>query len=151
MRREVLNESEFMEIIFIIITALLPVVVLLYFINFKDKASPEPKSQLAKGVLYGMISAPLSFCLSIPLGLLGFYAEDSEELLDRANAIGMYGHLVGYGPAVKSDDSLFLNRSTRGQRVNCIYELKYGDRKLRGTESRKCPKLQASTAPTPWF
>lgn len=80
MRRETLNESEFMEIILIIITALLPVAVLLCFINFKDKASPEPKSQLAKGVLYGMISAPLSFCLSIPLGLLGFYAEDSGTL-----------------------------------------------------------------------
>lgn len=80
MRREALNESEFMEIIFIIITALLPVVVLLCFINFKDKASPEPKSQLAKGVLYGMISVPLSFCLSIPLGLLGFYTVDSGTL-----------------------------------------------------------------------
>lgn len=70
-----------MEIILIIVTALLPVAVLLFYINFKDKSSPEPKSQLAKGLLYGMISAPLSFCLSIPFGLLGFYTEDSGTFL----------------------------------------------------------------------
>lgn len=61
---------------------------------------------------------------------ISVYLEDSEGLLDRANATAMYGHLVGYGPAVKSDDSLFMNRSTRGQRVSYIYEQKYDDRKL---------------------
>lgn len=109
------------------------------------------ESDLARHHLEGMIQSPskdvriivcgsndaesIRHTLHLPRTAYGIpsiavYLEDSEELLDRANATGMYGHLVGYGPAAKSDDSLFLNRSTRGQRVNYIYEQKYGDRSL---------------------
>lgn len=55
----------------ILLTALLPIVILIYYIYHKDKKSPEPAGQLAKAFLFGVLSVPLSFCISIPLVLIG--------------------------------------------------------------------------------
>lgn len=44
----------------IILTALLPVAVLAFYIYRKDRLSPEPTSQLVKAFLFGVLSAPLS-------------------------------------------------------------------------------------------
>lgn len=57
----------------ILLTALLPVVILVYYIYHKDKKSPEPTGQLVKAFFYGILSLPLSLCLSIPLGMAGLY------------------------------------------------------------------------------
>ena len=64
----------------IILTALLPVAILLFYIYHKDKKSPEPSGQLIKAFLFGAFSAPLSFCLSIPFGIMGLYPVESTTI-----------------------------------------------------------------------
>lgn len=64
-----------------ILTALLPIVILLYYIYHKDKKSLEPTGQLVKAIFYGILSIPLSFCMSIPLGLIGVYPAEATSIL----------------------------------------------------------------------
>ena len=40
--------------------ALLPVVILLFFIAWKDRRDPEPIGQIFKALLYGILSVPCS-------------------------------------------------------------------------------------------
>ena len=65
----------------ILLIALLPVVILVYYIYHKDKKSPEPTGQLVKAFFYGILSVPLSFCMSIPLGLIGVYPAETTSIL----------------------------------------------------------------------
>lgn len=65
----------------ILLIALLPVVILVYYIYHKDKKSPEPTGQLVKASLWGILSVPLSLCISIPLGLLGVYPAEATNIL----------------------------------------------------------------------
>ena len=69
-----------METIIILLTALLPIAILVYFIYHKDKKSPEPTGQLVKAFLFGILSIPLSFCMSIPLGLIGVYPAEATSI-----------------------------------------------------------------------
>lgn len=70
-----------MEKAIILLTALLPVGILLYYINHKDKKSPEPTRQLIKAFFFGVLSVPLSFCMSIPLGLVGAFPAEATSIL----------------------------------------------------------------------
>lgn len=65
----------------ILLTALLPVVILVYYIYHKDKKSPEPTGQLVKAFLFGILSVPVSFCISIPLGIIGLYPVEATNIL----------------------------------------------------------------------
>lgn len=65
----------------ILLTAPLPIVILVYYIYHKDKKSPEPTRQLVKAFFYGILSVPLSLCISIPLGLLGVYPAEATNIL----------------------------------------------------------------------
>lgn len=65
----------------ILLIALLPVVILVYYIYHKDKKSPEPTGQLVKAFLWGILSVPLSLCISIPLGLIGVYPTETTSIL----------------------------------------------------------------------
>ncbi len=65
----------------IFLTALLPIAILVYYIYHKDKRSPEPTGQLVKAFLFGILSVPLSFCMSIPLGLIGIYPAEATSIL----------------------------------------------------------------------
>lgn len=65
----------------ILLIALLPVVILVYYIYHKDKKSPEPTGQLVKAFLFGVLSVPLSFCISIPLGIIGLYQVEATSIL----------------------------------------------------------------------
>lgn len=60
----------------ILISAILPIIILLFYIFRKDKKQPEPISLLIKAFLYGIISLFLSLCMSIPLGVIGAYPEE---------------------------------------------------------------------------
>ena len=75
MNEEILNN------ITIVVAALLPVALLLIYIYRKDKNMPEPAGQLVKAFFYGILSIPLSFCMSIPLGLIGLYPVEPTSLL----------------------------------------------------------------------
>lgn len=65
----------------ILLTALLPIVILVFYIYHKDKNFPEPTSQLVKAFLWGVLSAPLSFFISVPFGLLGLYPAEATTVL----------------------------------------------------------------------
>ena len=65
----------------ILLTALLPIAILVYYIYDKDKNSPEPTGQLIKAFFYGVLSIPLSLCISIPLGLIGVYPAEATSIL----------------------------------------------------------------------
>ena len=63
------------------LAALLPIAILIFYICYKDKKSPEPTSQLLKAFFFGVLSAPLSFCLSIPFGIIGLYPDEVTTIL----------------------------------------------------------------------
>lgn len=64
-----------MNLALIIIAALLPAFLLIYYINRKDSLQPEPKWQLVKGFLYGVGSCILIITSSLLLGI----GDDSGE------------------------------------------------------------------------
>ncbi len=65
----------------IFFTALLPIAILVYCIYHKDKKSPEPTGQLVKAFLFGVLSVPVSFCMSMPLGSIGAYPAEATSIL----------------------------------------------------------------------
>ncbi len=89
-----------METSIILLTALLPIAILVYYIYNKDKRSPEPTGQLVKAFLFGILSVPLSFCMSIPLGLMGAYP---------AEATGIWGSICTafFGAAIPEEIAKF--------------------------------------------
>lgn len=65
----------------ILLTALLPIAILGYYIYHKDKKSPEPTGQLLKAFLYGVGAVPLSLCMSMPLKWMGVYSSEATNVL----------------------------------------------------------------------
>ena len=59
-----------MQITLILISALTPVAVLLWYIYRKDKVQPEPANWLLKAFGYGVLSTFLSFMFSVPASFL---------------------------------------------------------------------------------
>ena len=59
-----------MQIILILISALTPVAVLLFYIFRKDKVQPEPTKWLLKAFGFGVLSVFFSFVFSVPATLL---------------------------------------------------------------------------------
>ena len=82
-----------MDTIIIIFTALLPVAILLYYIYRKDKNSPEPTKVLIKAFMLGILSIPLSFCISIPFGLIGLYNFHPTNIFDSIR-ISFFGAAI---------------------------------------------------------
>lgn len=75
-----------MNTIIILIIALLPIAILVYYIYHKDKKSPEPTGKLVKAFLFGVLSVPISFGMSIPLGLIGAYPTEATSFLGSVSA-----------------------------------------------------------------
>ena len=71
-----------MDTYIIIFMAVLPVAILVYYIYRKDKNSPEPTTELLKAFTLGILSIPLSFCMSIPFGLIGLYPDEVTNIFD---------------------------------------------------------------------
>ena len=90
-----------METIIILLTALLPVAILVYYIYHKDKNSPEPTGQLVKAFFYGILSIPLSFCMSIPLGVIGVYPAEATSILGSISA-------AFFGAAIPEEIAKFI-------------------------------------------
>lgn len=90
-----------MENYLILLTALLPIAILMYYIYHKDKKSPEPTGQLVKAFLWGILSVPLSFCISIPLGLIGVYSVEATSILGSVSA-------AFFGAAIPEEIAKFI-------------------------------------------
>ena len=67
-----------MQILLVLLSALAPVAVALWYIFKKDSAQPEPDKWLAKAFWYGVLSALLSFVFSTPLGSIFGLELDAE-------------------------------------------------------------------------
>ncbi len=67
-----------MQFFFVLLSALAPVAVALWYIFRKDSAHPEPTKWLAKAFGFGVLSALLSFVISIPLGSIFGLELDAE-------------------------------------------------------------------------
>ena len=85
----------------ILLIALLPVVILVYYIYHKDKKSPEPTGQLVKAFLWGILSVPLSLCISIPLGLIGVYPTEATSILGSISS-------AFFGAAIPEEIAKFI-------------------------------------------
>lgn len=85
----------------ILLIALLPVVILVYYIYHKDKKSPEPTGQLVKAFFYGILSVLLSLCISIPLGLIGVYPTEATSILGSVSA-------AFFGAAIPEEIAKFI-------------------------------------------
>ena len=79
--------------IYILISALAPVIVLLYFVYRKDELQKEPVKEILKAVGLGVLSVFASFLISGPLGALGFYTDYPVTLWD-AVAISFFGAAI---------------------------------------------------------
>ncbi len=77
----------------ILITALLPVALLLGFICHKDKCRPEPTWHLVKAFALGVLSVILSLSISIPAAALGVFPE-SPTTVEGAVRMAFLGAAV---------------------------------------------------------
>lgn len=84
-----------------ILTALLPIAILVYYIYHKDKKSPEPTGQLVKAFLFGVLSVPVSLCMSIPLGLIGMYPAEVTNISGSVST-------AFFGAAIPEEIAKFL-------------------------------------------
>lgn len=69
-----------MEPIIILLTALAPVAILIFYIYRRDKSSPEPVKLLLKAFGFGVVSVFVSLVISTPLGVLGFYPDNPTTI-----------------------------------------------------------------------
>lgn len=83
----------FTQTILILSIALIPVLLLIIYINRKDRMSPEPVRQLIRAFLLGLLSAPLSFAVSVPSEILGLYSADVVTVAD-AIRISFFGAAI---------------------------------------------------------
>lgn len=67
-----------MQLLLVLLSALAPVAVALWYIFKKDSAQPEPTKWLAKAFWFGVLSALLSFVFSMPLSAIFGMELDAE-------------------------------------------------------------------------
>lgn len=79
-----ITKAIFQPMIYIIFAALAPVAVLFYYLYRKDDFQKEPVIELLKAFGLGVLSAFLSLCISIPLGILGFFPSEPTGVLGAA-------------------------------------------------------------------
>ena len=93
----------------------------------------DPAQKLVVAICPEDAATALSAALHLPKAVLkanipvAVYQKGRAELLDKAVATGMFGQIRCYGDAMPETDALLLRRSERGQRVNYLYDLEYGN------------------------
>ena len=71
-----------MNSIIILLTALLPIAILVFYICHKDKNNPEPTKIIVKTFFMGVASVFVSILISTPLGLAGAYPDEVANIWD---------------------------------------------------------------------
>lgn len=79
--------------IYILIAALAPVAMLLYYIYRKDEFQKEPVKEVLKAFGLGVASVFVSLMISGPLGAFGLYPEEQETIWDGI-AISFFGAAI---------------------------------------------------------
>ncbi|MBO5807255.1 MAG: PrsW family intramembrane metalloprotease [Bacteroidaceae bacterium] len=85
----------------ILATALLPVAILLLYIYWRDRRSPEPLTQLTKALFFGLLTVPISLSVSIPLQALGYYTNNPQHIFDCVQT-------AFFGAAIPEEGAKFL-------------------------------------------
>lgn len=67
----------------LILAALLPSLILIAYVCFKDRLSPEPGRLLVKAFALGMLSASASMLISLPLMLVGAHSAEPVSVWDH--------------------------------------------------------------------
>lgn len=105
----------------ILFAALLPVFLLLYYINKKDSASPEPKGEIVRALFYGVISLFLSLIISTPLLLFCVFTEQPTTILGALST-------AFFGAAIPEEVAKFVmlwlflrNNKYFDERFDCIF------------------------------
>ena len=111
-----------------LISALIPAIALLVYIYWRDQHSPEPISQLLKATFYGVISIPLSLCISQPLEWLGVYTSNPTTIT-QSIGIAFFGAAIPEELAKLCMLWLFLRKN------------KYFDERLDGIVYAVCVSL----------
>ena len=93
----------------------------------------DPAQKLVVAICHESASMAFSSALHLPKAIykanvpVAVYQKDHAELMNKAVATGMFGQLRCFGEATPGTDALLLRRSERGQRVNYLYDLEYGN------------------------
>ena len=90
-----------MTTLFIVILALLPIGVLGFYINYKDKERPEPIKLLLKTFFYGVLSVFVSLCISMPFKAIGIFSDQLNTLWDSVST-------AFFGAAIPEEIAKFL-------------------------------------------
>lgn len=69
-----------MQLVFLLVAALAPVAVLVYYIYRRDKYKKEPVRELLKAFGYGILSVPIALCMSVPLSSVGLVPAEPSTL-----------------------------------------------------------------------
>lgn len=79
--------------IIVYIAALLPIVLLLWYIYKRDKWQPEPIGQMLKAFFLGITSVILSLFISIPSGAIGLYPAEATSIAG-AISVAFFGAAI---------------------------------------------------------
>lgn len=90
-----------MQLIFLVVAALAPVAVLIYYIYRRDKYKKEPVRELLKAFGFGVLSVPVALCMSVPLTSAGLFPAEPSTLWD---AVG----ISFLGAAIPEEIAKFL-------------------------------------------
>lgn len=77
----------------IMLMALLPVAILLIYIYYVDRKSPEPASQLFKAFFYGTLCVPITMFLVIPMEIIGMFPS-APATIHEAIAVSFIGAAI---------------------------------------------------------
>lgn len=69
-----------MQLVFLLVAALAPVAMLVYYIYRRDKYKKEPVRELLKAFGYGILSVPIALCMSVPLSSVGLVPAEPSTL-----------------------------------------------------------------------
>ncbi len=90
-----------MQLPLILLAALAPIAILVYYIYRRDKFQKEPMKELLKAFGLGLLSVPLSFLISTPLEFAGLYTIEPDTLLDAVR-------VSFFGAAIPEEIAKFL-------------------------------------------
>jgi RsiW-degrading membrane proteinase PrsW (M82 family) len=101
------------------ISAIIPIIALIIYIYWCDKNSPEPISQLLKATFFGVLSIPLSLCMSMPAETIGLYPAEAVTYEDGIK-IAFWGAAIPEEIAKLIMLWLFLRNKRFKQRLDGI-------------------------------
>ncbi len=83
-----------MQMLLVFIAAVLPAIVLLYYIYNKDKEQPEPTSLILRGFWFGILSVFVSLLLSLLSSAVGLYSFDDVSTWGEAVRVSFFGAAI---------------------------------------------------------